>query len=150
MSGALHLTITTPSEVLVDAADVWAVRADDESGGFGILPGHADLLTVLTASVVRWRTQDGPTRYCAVRGGVMTVAAGKAVAIACRQGSLGDDLATLETAVHAHHAEETDAERRARVAQEQLHARAVRQLIRYLLPHPAGGGAATDAPEGGP
>ena len=61
MTDALHLTITTPATVLVDRDDVARVRAEDESGGFGILPGHADLLTVLPASVVRWRSGDGAT-----------------------------------------------------------------------------------------
>ena len=51
MRGALHLTITTPMAMLVDAADVRSVRAEDESGHFGILPGHSDYLTALPASV---------------------------------------------------------------------------------------------------
>ena len=82
MSKALHLTITTPATVLVDRTDVRSVRAEDDSGGFGILPGHTDLLTVLPASVVRWRNGDGVTHYCALRGGVLTVSGGRRVAIA--------------------------------------------------------------------
>jgi len=143
MSDALHLTITTPSAVLVDRTDISAVRAEDESGGFGILPGHTDLLTVLPASVVRWQSADGTTRYCALRGGVMTVTGGTRVAVACRQGSLGDDLATLEAEVQALRAAESDADKRARVEQMRLHARAVRQLMRFLRPGAAGDGDAT-------
>lgn len=131
MSRVLHLTITTPDAILVDADDVLSVRAEDESGGFGILPGHTDLLTVLPASVVRWRGA-GHTRYCALSGGVMTVTGGSTVAIACRQGTVGDDLSALEAAVRALRAAEADAGRKARVEQTQLHARAVRQLMRYL------------------
>ena len=52
MSG-LHLTIATPAAVLVDADGVASLRAEDESGAFGVLPGHADLLTVLPPSVLR-------------------------------------------------------------------------------------------------
>src|SRR2546429_1741177 len=48
MSAALHLTITTPAVILVDSDDVASVRAEDASGSFGILPSHADLLTMLT------------------------------------------------------------------------------------------------------
>jgi F-type H+-transporting ATPase subunit epsilon len=138
MSGALHLTITTPAAVLVDAVDVAAVRAEDESGGFGILPGHTDFLTVLPASVVRWRNGGGAVHFCALRGGVMTVVEGRRVAIACRQGTIGDDLEKLEAEVEALRAAELDAERRARVEQMRLHARAVRQLMRYLRPGIAG------------
>ena len=53
MSGGLHLTIATPAKLLVDIEDVRSVRAEDASGSFGILAGHADLLTVLSLSVVR-------------------------------------------------------------------------------------------------
>ncbi|MGE0224826.1 MAG: F0F1 ATP synthase subunit epsilon [Acetobacteraceae bacterium] len=140
MSSTLHLTITTPSSVLVDSTDVRAVRAEDESGGFGILPGHTDLLTVLPASVVRWHTADGTTRYCAVRGGVMTVTDGSRVAIACREGGLGEDLGTLEAGMRTLRAGEADADKRARVEQMRLHARAVRQLMRALRPGASGGG----------
>ena len=138
MSTALHLTVTTPAVVLVDSDDVASVRAEDESGSFGILPSHADLLTMLTPSVVRWRTNSGRTGFCAVKGGVLTVSQGRRVAIACREGIVDDSLQTLEQKVIKARAEQLDADRRARVAQLQLHARAVRQLVRYLRPGAAG------------
>jgi F-type H+-transporting ATPase subunit epsilon len=141
MSGALHLTVTTPGQILVDSGDVAAVRAEDESGSFGILPGHADLLTaLLTAlvpSVVSWQTADGSTHFCAVRGGVFTVSAGHNVAVACREGVLGDSLEDLEAKVRAVRAQQTEADRKARVEQVRMHALAVRQLLRYLRPSPA-------------
>lgn len=129
----LRLTIATPSSLLVDAAEASSIRAEDESGGFGILPGHADLLTVLPASVVRWRGAEG-SACCAVRGGVLTVTGGERVAIACRQAILGESLQTLEDEVRAMRASQLDAVRRARVEQARLHARAVRQLMRHLRP----------------
>lgn len=145
---SLRLTIATPSSLLVDAADIASVRAEDESGSFGILPGHADLLTVLPPSVVRWRGPQGEG-YCAVRGGVLTVGDGERVAIACRQAILGASLETLESEVRAMHAAQLDAARRARVEQTRLHARAVRRLMRYLHPHGGREGAfAMDEEEG--
>ena len=142
MSGTLRLTIATPSALLVDAPQVCSLRAEDGSGGFGVLPGHADLLTVLPPSVVRWTRDDGRTRYCALSGGVMTVTGGSRVAVACRRGTLGDDLQRLEADVAAQRAGELDADRRAKVEQAQLHARALRQLMRYLRGdgHPLGDG----------
>ena len=111
------------------------MRAEDESGAFGVLPGHADLLTVLPPSVVRWTTPARSTRYCALSGGVLTVSGGHRVAIACRRGVLGDDLDELAgEVIAAQRAAELDADRRARVEQTQLHARALRQLMRYLRP----------------
>jgi F-type H+-transporting ATPase subunit epsilon len=137
MSGTLHLTVTTPSQILVESDNVVAVRAEDQGGSFGILPGHADLLTVLVPSVLRWRTADGAARFCAVRGGVFTVAAGRDVAVACREGVVGDSLEDLEAKVRAVRAQELEADRKARVEQVRLHALAVRQLVRYLRPNPA-------------
>ena len=40
----MRLLITTPTAVVIDEQDVVAVRAEDESGSFGILNGHADFL----------------------------------------------------------------------------------------------------------
>ncbi len=143
MSGALRLTIATPSALLLDVEDVGSLRAEDESGAFGVLPGHADLLTVLPPSVLRWTRKDEPTRFCALSGGVLTITGGNRVAVACRRGTLGDDLDTLQADVAAQRAAELDADRRARVEQTRLHARAVRQLMRYLRGdgHPPGGGS---------
>lgn len=135
----LSLSISTPDAVLVARDDIRSLRAADASGDFGILPGHADLLTVLPASVVRFRGADGGWTFCAVRGGVMTVSGGSRVAIACRQASLSADLDALAESVAADRAADTDADRRARVEELRLHARAVRQMLRYLRPGPADG-----------
>ena len=62
MSAGLRLTIATPAALLVDVDNVRSLRAEDMSGSFGVLPGHADLLTVLPASVLRWTRDDEPTR----------------------------------------------------------------------------------------
>lgn len=134
MREPLHLTIATPTELLLECRTVRSVRAMDESGSFGILPGHADLLTVLPASVVQWREDEDTWRYCAVRGGVLSVSGGDKVAIACRRGVLGADLKELEGEVRQAHAAQADAQRCARVEQTRFHALAVRQLVRYLMP----------------
>ena len=137
MSETLHLTVTTPAQILVASDNVMAVRAEDQSGSFGILPGHADLLTVLVPSVLRWRTTDGAARFCAVRGGVFTVSSGRDVAVACREGVVGDSLEDLQAKVREVRTQELEADRKARVEQVRLHALAVRQLVRYLRPNPA-------------
>jgi len=139
---ALHLLISTPARILIDAPDVAAVRAEDDSGSFGLRPGHADLVTALAPSVVRWRAADGRTRYCAVLGGVLIVEGGNRVRIACRRGVVGDGLVALESEVRERHEAEAESGRRARTEQMRLHAQAVRQLMRYLRPgaHHAGMG----------
>ena len=78
---------------------------------------------MLLPSVVRWTKSSEATRYCALSGGVLTVSGGDRVAIACRRGTVGGDLAALEAAVAAERSTELDADRRARVEQTVLHAR---------------------------
>jgi F-type H+-transporting ATPase subunit epsilon len=65
MSAALSLTVATPACVLVDSAQAVALRAEDETGSFGILPGHADFLTILTPCVLRWHGADQVPHFCA-------------------------------------------------------------------------------------
>lgn len=90
----MKLRVLTPLCVVVDEDGVEALRAEDATGGFGLLPGHADFLTSFSVSVVSWRRHDGTRRYCAVRHG--TVVAGDEISIATREAVLGDSYATLE------------------------------------------------------
>ncbi|MEI5998068.1 F0F1 ATP synthase subunit epsilon [Paraburkholderia bengalensis] len=131
---SLKLTIATPAQVVVDGLRIVSLRAEDESGGFGIHAGHEDMVTLLSASVVRWTTPDGVAHFCAVDGGVLIVSNGVAVSIACREAVPGASLQRLEAEVHEVRAAQLDATRRARVEQTRLHAHAVRQMLRYLCP----------------
>ena len=146
MSATLHLKIATPASVLFDSDQVTALRAEDESGSFGILPGHIDFLTVLTPSVLRWHGAGGRMQYCAVEAGVLRVNRGCDITIACRDGVLGESLEQLETQIQAAREKRLDAVRRSRVEQTRIHAQAVRQLLRYLRPGPtAANGLSTGA-----
>jgi len=133
----MRLLVTTPSAIVVDSDDVVAVRAEDESGEFGILPHHAEFVTALAISVVGWRRKSGEAGYCAVRGGLLTVANGETVSIATREAVPGGNLATLEPLVRGRLAAEAEEERLARAHAEQLRVRAIRQIIGYLRPEPA-------------
>jgi F-type H+-transporting ATPase subunit epsilon len=128
----MHLLISTPIAVVADYDDVISVRAEDASGSFGILDGHADLLTALELSVVAWRNSVGQQRYCAVRRGVLSVRGGRQVAIATRQAQLSDDLDQLEHAVIDRLQAEADAERAERVSTLRLHTQAIRQIVLAL------------------
>jgi F-type H+-transporting ATPase subunit epsilon len=130
----MRLLVTTPTGIVVNEGDVASVRAEDESGSFGILQGHADFLTALTVSVVGWRHDDGRERYCAVRRGVLTVNDGNRVAIATREAAVGGDLDRLEAEVLRRFREVADEERAARTASMQLHLQAIRQIVKYLRP----------------
>ncbi|PZW39334.1 F-type H+-transporting ATPase subunit epsilon [Humitalea rosea] len=128
----MKLLLTDPVHVLAEHDDVVSLRAADASGGFGIRPGHADLLTVLSVSVVSWRHQDGHTGCCAVRGGILTVRGGKEIAIATREGQLGDSPEALETTVLATFLAAAETERTERVAATRMQMSAVREIVRIL------------------
>lgn len=132
----MKLTVYTPLEVAVEATDVAHVRAEDATGAFGILSGHADFLTVLVTSVLTWRESHGREHYIAVRGGVLEVRGGDGVFVATREAVAGDDLRQLETEVVSRFERERAAERMARVGAERLYLAAVRQIVRYLRPEP--------------
>lgn len=138
----MRLLITTPTVVVVDEEGVTSVRAEDESGSFGILSGHVDFLTVLTISVASWRRADGTQRFCAVRHGVLTVSGGSEVAIATRQALVGSNLRELEDIVLGKFRSEAEAERAERTEAMKLEMRAIRQIVRYL--RPASGGMMGD------
>jgi F-type H+-transporting ATPase subunit epsilon len=134
----MRLLITTPTSVVIDEQDVVAVRAEDESGSFGILNGHADFLTALAIAVVSWHHADDRQRFCAVRRGVLSMTNGSEVAIATGEAIPGDDLDRLEQVVLAQFRDALEAERTTRTESLKLQMRAIRQIVRYLRPERPG------------
>src|SRR5271167_2656300 len=116
----MKLHIVTPLCVVLDEDGVEALRAEDASGSFGILPGHADFLTSLAISVVSWKGSDQRVHHCAVRRGVLGVTFGHDVAIATREAVAGDDLALLDTTVLDRFRADLEAEKTEHVASARL------------------------------
>jgi F-type H+-transporting ATPase subunit epsilon len=135
----MRLRIITPLAVIVDETGVLALRAEDATGGFGILPRHADFLTSLAISVVGWRSADGARHYCAVRRGVLSVTGGADVAIATREAVTGDDLANLAETVLSRFRADLETERTERVEGTRLQLNAIRQIMRHLRADRHGG-----------
>ncbi|MGN6377129.1 MAG: F0F1 ATP synthase subunit epsilon [Sphingomonas sp.] len=127
----MKLRITDPLQIVIDR-DVASVRAEDASGSFGILPGHADLLTALEISVVSWRDAAGTRGYCAVRKGILRVSDGNTVAIATREAHAGDDLDQLEAVVLAGYRRHEETERTERTASAKLRMQAIRRMVAAL------------------
>ena len=130
----MKLTVTTPLAVVIEAEDVSAIRAEDETGGFGILPGHADFVTVLTVSVVTWRDAKGSAHHIAVRGGMLAVRDGRTVTLATREAVCDDDLERLETEVLTRLRRETLEEEAAHADSQRLYLEAIRRITRILRP----------------
>jgi F-type H+-transporting ATPase subunit epsilon len=130
----MQLRITTPTTVAATLDDVVSVRAEDPTGAFGILPGHADFLTVLDISVLSWWRADGGEGHCAVHGGVLTVEHGSRISIATRDAVLGDDLAVLEHEILARSRHARDVEHDTRASSRRMQLAAVRHILDYLMP----------------
>ncbi len=130
----MKLRIVTPLSVEVDEDGVTALRAEDPSGCFGILQGHADFLTTLVTGVVGWTAQDGTKRFCAVRRGQLSVTGGTAISITTREAVTGTDLATLEHNVLARFKADLETERSEKVSGTQLELLAIRQIVNHLNP----------------
>jgi F-type H+-transporting ATPase subunit epsilon len=128
----VRLRVTTPLAVVVDADGVTHLRAEDETGAFGILPGHADFLTALAVSVASWRDGRGVEHHIALRGGMLEVRGGDTIAIAAPEAVAGDDLRCLEAEVLAGFRRQIAGEQAARTDAQRLYLAAIRQIIRFL------------------
>jgi F-type H+-transporting ATPase subunit epsilon len=130
----MKLTITTPLAIVVEAADVAHLRAEDATGAFGILPGHADFLTALALSVVTWRDARGAEHHAAVREGMLRVLGGKTISVATREAVASDDLVRLETEVLARFRRDVADERASRVDAQRLYLAAMRRILNAIRP----------------
>jgi len=130
----MRLAVTTPLAIVVDSSDVAHLRAEDETGAFGILAGHADFLTALVPSVVSWHDARGNDHHVAVRGGMLDVRGGETIAIATREAVADDDLHRLETEVVVRFRRQLADEQAARADANRLYLAAIRQVSRFLRP----------------
>jgi F-type H+-transporting ATPase subunit epsilon len=139
----MRLVVTTPTAVIVDVEGIRHLVAEDETGSFGIEPGHADFLTVLSVSVISWRDQAGAAHHVAVRGGVLTVHDGQLLKVATRDAVSEDSLTELSQAVLARFRDDAATESASRVSTARMHLATMRQLQRFLdagrRPLPVGG-----------
>jgi F-type H+-transporting ATPase subunit epsilon len=126
----MKLRIVTPLSVVVDE-DIDSLRAEDTSGSFGVLTGHAPFITALAISIVSWRTAQ-LQRFCAVRGGVLQMTGNNTVAITTRDAVTGDSLATLGNDVLARFQSDADDERTDNVESVRLQLNAIRRMVSRL------------------
>jgi F-type H+-transporting ATPase subunit epsilon len=128
----MRLSVSTPLAIVVEVDNVTHLRAEDETGAFGILPRHAGFLTALTISVVTWRNQNGVEHHVAVRGGMLQVGDGDAIVIATREAICSDDLHHLETEVLTVFRRRLEEDQAARTDAQRLYLAAIRQICCFL------------------
>ena len=135
----MRLRIVTPLSVVIDEDGVLALRAEDATGSFGILPRHADFLSSLAISVVSWECSNRTRHFCAVRRGVLSVVGGRDIAIATREAVAGDDLAILDQTVLTRFRTDIERERTEHVESIRLRLNAIRHIMSHLRPDRRGG-----------
>lgn len=126
----------TPFATVLHSDEAVHIRAEDASGAFGILRGHADFLTVLSVSVLTWRDRHACEHYVALRGGVLSVRDGNRVTVTTGEAVVGEDLHRLEAEVLTRFHHQVDEERAAHTDAQRLHLAAIRQIMRLLRPEP--------------
>jgi F-type H+-transporting ATPase subunit epsilon len=75
------LELVTPERLLF-SEEVQAVRAPGIEGSFGVLAGHAPLLTQLTVGLIKITLAGGGEEYIATSGGFMQVSREKVIILA--------------------------------------------------------------------
>lgn len=130
----MRLLIATPTDIVADTEGLTSLVAEDETGAFGIQPGHADFLTVLAICVVRWRDAAHEPHYVAVRNGVLGVSGGNLVRILTREALTGADLAELQAKVLVRFREDARRDTGEHARAVGLQAAALRQVWKYLAP----------------
>ena len=91
----LHFELVTP-ERLVRSEDVYMVTVPGAEGDFGVLEGHAPVMsTIRDGALVIQRTPGGATETVAVEGGFAEVSAAGLTVLAER---VGGDAVTAATA----------------------------------------------------
>ena len=103
MANTLHLSVVTPSAMIVDQ-DVNYVGAQGLEGDFGVLPGHAALLAALRVGHIFYKNGDD-TRYVFVSGGFAEVSNNKVIVLA-ETATRAEDIDTERAAKAKARAEE--------------------------------------------
>lgn len=128
-----------PLRVLTPLAELWAgearaLSAQDDSGSFGIRPGHEAFLTVLSPGLVQIVEADGRGRCFAVAGGVLQVDPAGAVTIATPEALTHTDPAALSAALAATRRARVQQEGAQRQAMASAEVAAMRRLERLIQP----------------
>jgi F-type H+-transporting ATPase subunit epsilon len=94
-----HLELVTPERVLLSEV-VRSVRLPGIEGSFGVLVGHAPLMTALTVGVIKVEYENGDLEYIAAAGGFVEVRRDRVVVLADSAERAQDiDVALAEAAI---------------------------------------------------
>lgn len=129
MNTRLTLQLRTPAGLLLDQ-EVRSIVAEDESGYFGILPGRADLVAALPASLLRFVDAAGEA-FVALSGGLLDLRNG-VCRVTAREAELTRDLEVVTQKLEAAFALRTERAETRRGALHDLEREAMRRVARKL------------------
>lgn len=86
----IKLNIVTP-QGRIFSGDVKSITLPGSEGEFGVLPGHADLLTLLSAGAIEFEKSDGKSEIIAVNWGQVKVDATSVDVLADGAVAIGGD-----------------------------------------------------------
>lgn len=112
------IKIFTPAQTILDE-EILSLIAEDRSGYFGIEAGHINFLTVLTPTILRYRTSGKKEHFIAINGGILKVENG-AVTIAVREAVAGEDMGRLEETLSLEMEKEASDEKMTRLSLERI------------------------------
>jgi len=130
----MRLELITPAEVILDIK-VRRIVAEAPDGAFGMLPRHADFVTLLVPGILTYETEDGREGYVGIDSGTL-VKCGRVVLVSVLGAVLSDRLEELAQRVAQDFKAQDEEERQARSALARLEAGMVRHFQKLELDHP--------------
>ncbi|MHC4597529.1 MAG: hypothetical protein ACYS47_00840 [Planctomycetota bacterium] len=125
----MKLTVDLPTRRMVEA-EVVQVQAEDETGAFGIRPGHEPLVAALTMGWMRYRAADGREGWLAVDEGVL-VTDGETVEVYTHDALHADSAEEAERLLENELAQRHDREQDRRNAMLKMQLTAFKMLFGY-------------------
>lgn len=120
----MRLKVVTPLEIVLDR-EVIRIVAEAPDGSFGMLPRHADYVSLLAPGILTYETEAGIERYLGVNSGTL-VKCGEEVLISVMNAIGSDRLEDLGRRVADEFKAQDEEERTARSALARLEAGMVR------------------------
>ncbi|WP_306734203.1 F0F1 ATP synthase subunit epsilon [Marimonas arenosa] len=130
----MRLEVITPVEVILDI-EATRIVADAPNGAFGMLPRHADFVTLLVPGILTYETEDGREGYVGINSGTL-VKCGSEVLVSVLGAVLSDRLEDLAQRVVEDFKTQDEEERQARSALARLEAGMVRHFQKLELDYP--------------
>jgi len=124
----MRLKVWIPTDAVLDE-EVIKIKAEAETGWFGILPRHVDFVTALVPGILSFELPDKQMGYLAIDQGIL-VKCGPAVSVSTRNAVRSTDPGQLKEAVVEEFRKRGEKERNVRQFEAKLEAELVRQLLK--------------------